>query len=131
MGVIDEQELLNQWRDLLKQHANTWCQLDKKLHTEHGISASAFEALDRLVEKPHTKLRIQELADEIHLSQSALSRLVAQLEKEGLVERAMCESDRRGIWVRLTPAGLERHAAAKPLHRSILASTGGPCVEIN
>jgi DNA-binding MarR family transcriptional regulator len=37
---------------------------------------------------------MQELAEAVHLSQSALSRVVARLEADGLVVRTMCASDR-------------------------------------
>ena len=62
--------------------------------------------LDRLSESPEDKFRAQELADAVHLSQSALSRLIDRLEKHGLVERSLCGEDRRGIYVNLTEAGL-------------------------
>ncbi len=56
---------------------------------------------------------MQELADSVHLSQSALSRLIGRLEEEGLVSRAICSDDRRGIFACLTDAGRERHADAR------------------
>jgi DNA-binding MarR family transcriptional regulator len=64
---------------------------------------------------------MQELAEAVHLSQSALSRVVARLEADGLVTRAMCSTDRRGIFACLTEAGRERYAAARPAHRAVLA----------
>ena len=45
---------------------------------------------------------MQELGTSVQLSQSALSRVVARLEADGLVTRAMCADDRRGIYVELT-----------------------------
>jgi len=66
--------------------------------------------------------RMQDLAEAVHLSQSALSRVVARLEADGLVVRAMCAEDRRGIFACLTDAGRERHAAARPAHRAVLAA---------
>jgi DNA-binding MarR family transcriptional regulator len=42
------------------------------------------------------------------------------MEREGLVERAMCEQDRRGIFVTLTEAGRLRHEQAKPTQRAVL-----------
>ena len=39
---------------------------------------------------------MQDLAPLVHLSQSALSRTVGRLEKDGLVNRTMCPEDRRG-----------------------------------
>jgi DNA-binding MarR family transcriptional regulator len=57
----------------------------------------------------------------VQLSQSALSRVVARLEQDGLVTRAMCDTDRRGIFVRLTDDGRDRHTKAVATHRAVLA----------
>jgi DNA-binding MarR family transcriptional regulator len=73
------------------------------------------------VESEHGKFRAQDLAEAVHLSQSALSRLVDRLARHGLVERCGCEGDRRGVYVVLTEAGQQRHAEAVPTHRGILA----------
>jgi DNA-binding MarR family transcriptional regulator len=59
----------------------------------------------------------------VHLSQSTLSRLIGRLEQHGLVQRAMCGLDRRGIDVCPTEAGRQRHAQAQPTHRAVLAAT--------
>jgi DNA-binding MarR family transcriptional regulator len=79
--------------------------------------------LERLAETEQAKFRVQELAEAVHLSQSTLSRLIARLEQHGLVQRSMCDVDRRGIDVCLTEAGRERHAQAQPTHRAVLAQT--------
>jgi DNA-binding MarR family transcriptional regulator len=55
----------------------------------------------------------QELAESVQLSQSALSRTVARLERDELVERAICMQDQRGMFGQLTDGGREGHAAAK------------------
>ena len=83
---------------------------------------SEFEVLDRLTESRGRNFRAQELADAVHLSQSALSRLIDRLEKHGLVERCLCGEDRRGIYVTLTAAGQQRHAEAAPTHRDVPAA---------
>src|SRR6185312_7180024 len=94
-----ERALAEEWRDVLALHARTICELDRELH-QHGLGASDFEVLDVLAEERagsgDCSLRVQELASRVHLSQSALSRLVARLEKDGLVTRGMCSEDRRG-----------------------------------
>ena len=66
---------------------------------------SEFEVLERLACDCGERPRMQELAAAVHLSQSALSRTVGRLEKDGLVHRAMCPEDRRGIAVCLTRRG--------------------------
>jgi DNA-binding MarR family transcriptional regulator len=65
------------------------------------------------------------LAEAVHLSQSALSRLVDRLARHGLVERCGCEGDRRGVYVVLTEAGDRRHTEAVPTHRGVLAPAAG------
>ncbi|GLW05473.1 hypothetical protein Misp01_06030 [Microtetraspora sp. NBRC 13810] len=110
------------WRRLLAQHAAAWCALERELSERHDLGPSEFEVLDRMVEAGRDKYRVQELADCVHLSQSALSRLVARLEKAGLVSRDMCPSDRRGVFVCITSEGRARHAAALPTHRAVLSA---------
>jgi DNA-binding MarR family transcriptional regulator len=117
--------LVCEWRDLLSLHARTWCALERELNERHGLGASEFEVLDRLIESHKPQWRVQELADGIHLSQSALSRLIARLERDGLVARGMCAEDRRGILVCPTEAGCAKHAEAVGTHREVLASVFG------
>ncbi|MDH6109116.1 DNA-binding MarR family transcriptional regulator [Kitasatospora sp. MAP12-15] len=128
MSTLDPAEtasLVSEWRDLLARHAATTCALDRELGEQYGLGMSEFEVLERLAEAPQEQSgrRVQELAETVHLSQSALSRLIGRLEKAGLVERVMCELDRRGIYVSLSVAGRERYEAARPLHRAVLVRT--------
>jgi DNA-binding MarR family transcriptional regulator len=116
--------LEDQWRDILSVHARTMCEIDRVLHP-HGLGASDFEVLDILVSgaAAHTgeQCRVQNIADRVHLSQSALSRLIGRLEKDGLVRRSVCQEDRRGVWVALTQKGRDLHAEVLPLQRAVLA----------
>ncbi|MGW0336763.1 MarR family winged helix-turn-helix transcriptional regulator [Streptomyces sp. NPDC003011] len=114
--------LEERWRDILSVHARTMCEIDRVLHP-HGLGASDFEVLDILAaESPQEgdQCRVQNLVGRVHLSQSALSRLIGRLEKDGLVARSVCEQDRRGVWVALTRKGRELHAEVLPLQRAVL-----------
>jgi len=111
------------WRALAASHAVVSCALDRELGERHGLGVSDFEVLERLAESENHKFRVQELASAVHLSQSALSRLIGRLEQHGLVERCLCDLDRRGIYVTLTDEGRRRHAEAVPTHRAVLATT--------
>ncbi|HWV85661.1 MAG TPA: MarR family transcriptional regulator [Capillimicrobium sp.] len=113
-------DLVTAWRELSGRHAAVAEALERELQRRHGLSRSEFEVLDRLADAHRRHCRIQELADEVHLSQSALSRLVSRLEAEGLVERSACVVDRRGIYACLTPAGLQRVLEARPTQDEIL-----------
>ena len=81
--------------------------------------------LERLSGQPDDACRMQSLAGHVHLSQSALSRVVGRLEAAGLVEREMCPEDRRGIFARLTRDGRARYEAARPTHRRVLREALG------
>ncbi|MBM9507451.1 MarR family winged helix-turn-helix transcriptional regulator [Actinacidiphila acididurans] len=122
-GDRNERALVTEWREILAVHARTACEIDRELH-QFGLGASDFEVLDVLADgDPQDggcSFRVQELADRVHLSQSALSRLVARLEKEGLVGRDICSEDRRGVRVALTPEGWERYEKARPGHLAVL-----------
>ncbi|MGW6358434.1 MarR family winged helix-turn-helix transcriptional regulator [Streptomyces sp. NPDC055092] len=118
-----EPGLVDQWRDILAVHARTMCELDRELH-QHGLGASDFEVLDVLAagaaEDGSSSFRVQEIAAQVHLSQSALSRLIGRLEKDGLLERGMCPEDRRGVRVCLTQKGRDLHTEVRPLQRAVL-----------
>ncbi|MFF3636007.1 MarR family winged helix-turn-helix transcriptional regulator [Streptomyces sp. NPDC002250] len=122
-GNNAENTLVEQWRDILSLHARTQCELDRTLHG-HGLCASDFEVLDVLAEGAAADggcaYRVQEISERVHLSQSALSRLIGRLEKDGLVCRAMCEEDRRGVRVALTAKGRALHGEVLPVQRAVL-----------
>lgn len=121
-----DDEVVHAWRDLLAAKFAAWCALEPELQ-KFGLGVTEFEVLDRLYEKCGDEdFRVQELADSVYLSQSALSRMIGRLEKDGLVSRAMCAEDRRGIYVCLTEAGRDRYLDARPTHRAVLASTLKP-----
>ena len=123
MGTSDETELVDAWRELVERHARATSSLERRLQHDHGLGVSEYEVLERLAAASREESRMQELAEAVHLSQSALSRVVARLEADGLVTRGMCPEDRRGIMACLTESGRERYEAARPTHRAVLAET--------
>ena len=116
-GSIDE--LVAGWHELRERHARATSALERALE-EHRLGVSEYEVLERLAGSGDDACRMQSLHDSVHLSQSALSRVVGRLEAAGLVERKMCPDDRRGIFAKITPAGRERYEAARPTHRRVL-----------
>ena len=116
-------EVVGEWREILDRHAKVSCALEKALGVDHKIGLSEFEILDRLADTEHGKYRMNELAGDIYLSQSALSRAVDRLESDGLVERLTCDDDRRGVFVQLTDSGRTLHQQALPTHREVLANS--------
>lgn len=119
--VPDDAALVQAWQDVMSCHARVSLALEKTLQRRHGIGVSEYEVLERLATAGADQRRMQELAEAVHLSQSALSRLIGRLEVDGLVERCMCSVDRRGIFASITPEGRARFEAALPTHRAVLA----------
>jgi DNA-binding MarR family transcriptional regulator len=120
-----EAALVESWRELADRHARVTYALERALEDEHGLGVSEFEVMERLASPDKEQHRMQELADAVYLSQSALSRLIGRLEAEGLVTRAICSEDRRGIFACLTPEGRARYEAARPTQRRVLAESLG------
>jgi len=91
--------------------------LTAELEAEHGISLRAFEVLLYLaVFAPEGRLRMTELTEQAPLSQSRVSRLVAELEARGLVQRSPAETDGRGVSVSITPKGITKFKEAQETH---------------
>jgi DNA-binding MarR family transcriptional regulator len=120
-----DQALVGAWRELAGRHARVVSALERSLAERHGLGVTEFEVLERLASTAGDQCRMQELTDATHLSQSALSRLVGRLEADGLVTRAICSDDRRGIFAHITDEGRKRYEAARPTHRAVLAETLG------
>jgi len=70
-----------------------------------ALAVNEYDVLFTLSRCPSGWLRLNELNDNVLLSQSSLSRLVERLEKRGLVERMPAPQDGRGVLLKLTDAG--------------------------
>ena len=101
---------------LLRAHSNVTRQLSAQLTVEHDLTLSDFEVLLRLSRAPDRRMRRVDLADQVLLSASGVTRLLDGLERQGYVERAACSSDRRVVYAVLTTSGLERLRSAAAGH---------------
>jgi DNA-binding MarR family transcriptional regulator len=124
MSVADatsEPALLEAWHGLLEAHARAHGALERALKP-YDLGVSEYEVLERLASAEFAgQRRMQELGEALHLSQSALSRVVGRLERDGLAARGMCSHDRRGIYVCITDDGRSRYEQARPAQRAALA----------
>lgn len=117
----DAEQIEQQWRELVVRHARVTDVLERALQRAHNLSVTEMETLQRLAEHSDSGCRLQQLVEDVHMSQSALSRLVSRLESQGLVLRKACADDRRGIFAALTAEGHRRLAEAQPTQRRVLA----------
>ena len=107
---------LEAWVGFLRAHAAITRQLDRELVAEHGLTINDFEALLRLARADDRRLRRVDLAAELLLTASGVTRLLDGLERAGFVERATCASDRRVVYAVLTDAGRAKLEEASKSH---------------
>ena len=110
-------EELEVWRTLLRVQALLSRRLQTHLLSEHDLSLGSYDVLVHLAETPGGRLRMNDLADRVMLSRSGLTRLADRLQRDGLINRVSCESDARGLFAVITPAGLDRLRAATPTYQ--------------
>ncbi len=101
---------------LLRAHASATRQLNAQLSADHGLTISDFEVLLRLAQSDERRMRRVDLAGELLLTASGMTRLLDGLERAGYVERGSCTGDRRVVYAVLTEAGLETLRAAATTH---------------
>lgn len=122
MATAKDDQLAGEWHDLMARYHRTACVLERELQAQHDLSVSEFEILQELYEAGNScgSLKMHELGERVHLSQSALSRVVSGLEKAGLVTRATCTDDRRALFLQISGEGGARYLAARPTQRAVL-----------
>jgi DNA-binding MarR family transcriptional regulator len=104
------------WSAFLRAHARVVRELEHELQAEQRLALTDYDVLVQLANAPDRRLRMSDLADRLLLSRSGATRLVDRLVSQGLLERVMCDIDRRGQWASLTDAGYERLRQASPTH---------------
>ena len=106
---------LEAWDSFLRAHATLMRRLQVDLAQATGLALADFDVLAQLA-RAGGDLRMTDLAARVLISQSGMTRRVAQLVGEGLVRRANADADGRGVVVSLTDAGLARLTETAPVH---------------
>ena len=104
------------WKGMLRAHRDLVVSLDAQLEREHSLPLSSYEVLMVLADSPDGRARMGELADQLLLSRSGLTRLVDRLVRQGWVERTPCEDDARGLYAAITRSGRAKLKKARPAH---------------
>jgi len=101
---------------LVRAHATVTRQLNAQLAADHSLTISDFEVLLRLARAPDRRLRRVDLAQQVVLTPSGITRLLDGLERQGWVDRASCSEDRRVVYAVITEAGLTKLQEARSTH---------------
>lgn len=102
------------WRSMLIAHHRVVGAIEADLATAGEIPLSWYDVLLELNGAPDRRLRMQDLSEQVVLSRSRVSRLVDELEREGLVERLPDPDDGRACLAHLTAEGRDALRRAAP-----------------
>lgn len=120
LAVVDIVWLTEQeeraWRALQFMQMRLEAAIARQLAAESSLSYPDYLVLVALTDSGAGRLRSFELGRLLGWEKSRLSHQVARMTERGLVEKQVCESDRRGAYVAVTEKGREEIAAAAPGH---------------
>jgi DNA-binding MarR family transcriptional regulator len=110
------------WQSFLAVHRQIIEQLADEMITEHQLPLEWFDVLVHLADLPEMRARQKVLRDRMLLSESGVSRLLARMEKAGVITRSPAGDDRRGMEIAVTEAGQAALLAAIDSHLQLVAS---------
>jgi DNA-binding MarR family transcriptional regulator len=90
---------------LLGAHARLLRAADSKIGGHHGLSVTELALLRAIEAAAEHRARPTDLARELHLTASGVTRALLPLEKRGIVRRIADAADARVSFATLTPAG--------------------------
>ena len=102
--------------NLLAAHATLTRELSASLVASHGLTINDYGTLLLLSRADEYGMRRIDLANQLQLSPSGITRLLDRLEDQGLVEKGECKTDARVSYALLTDAGRAKLREAAPGH---------------
>ncbi len=107
---------LEAWISFLRAHAAITRQLSAELLREHGLTLNDYEVLLHLSHAEGGRMRRVDLAEQIVLTASGITRLLEGLERSGFVCKETCASDARVSYAKLTDDGAAKLRTAASTH---------------
>ena len=104
------------WGRLLRGYAGATRTLNAQLLRDHGLTINDYEALLLLGSAQNGFLRRTDLARDLELTASGVTRLLDGLEAAGFVEKGTCPTDGRVSYAVLTDAGRAKLEQASCSH---------------
>jgi DNA-binding MarR family transcriptional regulator len=104
------------WVNLVRGHSAAVGAINARLVADHGLTINDYECLLLLARAEDRRMRRVDLAEQLILTPSGVTRLLDGLEKEGWVDRANCTSDRRVVYAVLTDEGRAKLREASGTH---------------
>jgi DNA-binding MarR family transcriptional regulator len=107
---------ISAWRAVLEAHSALMRLYEREMRRDCGISLAWYDVLIHLSEAPNGSLRMSDLAGELLLSPSWLTRRIDGMQQAGLVERCRTPDDGRVVCVELTEDGRKMFRRAAVSH---------------
>jgi DNA-binding MarR family transcriptional regulator len=101
---------------LLRAHAALTRELSARLVADHGLTITDYQCLLTLAHAEDGAMRRVDLAENLMLTPSGVTRLLDGLERDGWVTKGNCTSDARVTYAVLTDEGRERLESAGRSH---------------
>jgi len=125
------EEQLATWQAFLSAHSSMLRRISADLEEADLPPLPWYDVLAALRDAPDKRLRQVELAEQVLLSHSGLSRLLDRVEKAGLAERVTCPGDRRSFHVQLMAEGEKMLAQMWPVYARGIAEDFLPALGSN
>jgi DNA-binding MarR family transcriptional regulator len=116
MKDSSEDDMLDTWKGFLFAHARVIRGLEGDMLEQHSLTLTWFDVMSRLRQAPQHRLRMHELEEASVFTRSGMTRLVDRIEAAGFVRRERTPKDRRGVYVAITPAGVDKIDEVWPDH---------------
>jgi DNA-binding MarR family transcriptional regulator len=105
----DQQNVaIDAWVRFIRSHAATRRAVSADLISEHGLTVNDYECLLLLSRAEDGHMRRVDLAEELQLTPSGVTRLLDGLEEQGLVAKDTCSSDARVTYAVITDTGMAK-----------------------
>jgi DNA-binding MarR family transcriptional regulator len=107
---------LESWVSFLRAHAAITRELSAQLQREHDLTLNDYEVLLHLSHAEGGMMRRVDLAQQVVLTASGITRLLEGLERSGYVVKETCASDARVSYAKITDDGREKLRVAGVTH---------------
>jgi DNA-binding MarR family transcriptional regulator len=114
--VASQKQQLGGWVSFLRAHAAITRELSAQLQREHGLTLNDYEVLLHLSRAEEGRMRRVDLAEQVLLTASGITRLLEGLERSGYVCKETCAADARVSYAKLTDEGQAKLRAAAETH---------------
>jgi DNA-binding MarR family transcriptional regulator len=115
-----EKKMVSSWASFLKVHARIINEIEKELARAKVIPLTWYDVLLSVNGSPGNRKRMIEIAEEVVLTKSGLSRSVDKLIEAGLIQKEACPEDKRGSYAVITEKGIKALKDAWPVYRKCI-----------